>query len=320
MHLKHFLQTGLLAATLAAGAAQAQNVVLYSSNNTETIETALDAVKKQSPKLNVQPVTGGTGTMMKRIEAEAQNPRGDLFWSGGFGTLGAYRQHLQPYRPADIDKAVTLGLNYPHGPLKFGDVLGPDRVHKVLASMFSIYGDPRYRPNVWLTRRARLGVGRWFRTGHPAHRVFHFLTHAPVALTAFIVVLVLWLAGRRAEAADAHAAIAARRHEALVSLGAAVAGAVTAVIVLTHTLTWTALGPLPVTHGVLQAVAPDWAAAHASLRRCRRTRRGPRAAACGSRRKASSARPRPPGSTRRGPNRSPPAASSPSSTPWCTSP
>ena len=59
------------------GAAQAQNVVLYSSNNTETIETALEAVKKKSPSLNVQPVTGGTGTMMKRIEAEAQNPRGD---------------------------------------------------------------------------------------------------------------------------------------------------------------------------------------------------------------------------------------------------
>ncbi|BEG73418.1 ABC transporter substrate-binding protein [Achromobacter xylosoxidans] len=104
MHFKHFLHTGLLAAVLASGAAHAQNVVLYSSNNTETIETALDAVKKKSPKLNVQPVTGGTGTMMKRIEAEAQNPRGDLFWSGGFGTLGAYRQHLQPYRPADIDK------------------------------------------------------------------------------------------------------------------------------------------------------------------------------------------------------------------------
>ena len=88
MHFKYLLHTGLLAAVMASGAAHAQNVVLYSSNNTETIETALDAVKKQSPKLNVQPVTGGTGTMMKRIEAEAQNPRGDLFWSGGFGTLG----------------------------------------------------------------------------------------------------------------------------------------------------------------------------------------------------------------------------------------
>ena len=60
--------------------------------------------------------------------------------------------------PADIDKAVTLGLNYPNGPFKFGDVLGPQRIHKVLSSMNHIYGDPRYRPNIWLTRRAMLGV------------------------------------------------------------------------------------------------------------------------------------------------------------------
>ncbi|HEX6005441.1 MAG TPA: 3-hydroxyacyl-CoA dehydrogenase, partial [Burkholderiales bacterium] len=51
-------------------------------------------------------------------------------------------------QPADIDKAVTLGLNYPNGPLKFGDVLGPAQVHRVLASMHRIYGDPRYRPNI----------------------------------------------------------------------------------------------------------------------------------------------------------------------------
>ena len=61
-------------------------------------------------------------------------------------------------QPADIDKAVTLGLNYPNGPFKFGDVLGPERVYKVLSGMYRIYGDPRYRPNIWLTRRARLGV------------------------------------------------------------------------------------------------------------------------------------------------------------------
>jgi 3-hydroxybutyryl-CoA dehydrogenase len=60
--------------------------------------------------------------------------------------------------PADIDKAVTLGLNYPNGPFKFGDVIGPERVYTVLASMYRIYGDPRYRPTIWLTRRARLGV------------------------------------------------------------------------------------------------------------------------------------------------------------------
>lgn len=60
--------------------------------------------------------------------------------------------------PADIDKAVTLGLNYPNGPLKFADVLGVDRIHQVLTAMYRIYGDPRYRPNIWLARRAGLGV------------------------------------------------------------------------------------------------------------------------------------------------------------------
>lgn len=84
------------------GIAQAQTVVLYSSNNTETIETALEAVKKKSPSLNVQQVTGGTGSLMKRIQAEAQNPRGDLLWSGGFGTLGAYKSLMEPYKSPDL--------------------------------------------------------------------------------------------------------------------------------------------------------------------------------------------------------------------------
>src|SRR5688572_21913857 len=61
-------------------------------------------------------------------------------------------------QPADIDKAVTLGLNYPNGPFRFGDVIGPQLVYRVLSGMYRIYGDPRYRPNIWLTRRAKLGV------------------------------------------------------------------------------------------------------------------------------------------------------------------
>jgi 3-hydroxybutyryl-CoA dehydrogenase len=61
-------------------------------------------------------------------------------------------------QPVDIDKAVTLGLNYPNGPFRFGDVLGPERIYRVLTGMYRIYGDPRYRPNIWLTRRAKLGI------------------------------------------------------------------------------------------------------------------------------------------------------------------
>ena len=60
--------------------------------------------------------------------------------------------------PADIDRAVTLGLGYPKGPLAFGDALGALTVLKTLEALQSFYGDPRYRPSPWLKRRALLGV------------------------------------------------------------------------------------------------------------------------------------------------------------------
>ena len=60
--------------------------------------------------------------------------------------------------PADIDRAVTLGLGYPSGPLAWGDALGARRVLAIIEALHSFYGDPRYRPSPWLKRRAQLGV------------------------------------------------------------------------------------------------------------------------------------------------------------------
>jgi 3-hydroxybutyryl-CoA dehydrogenase len=60
--------------------------------------------------------------------------------------------------PADIDAAVRLGLGYPRGPLELGDWLGPARIVAILRGLHDAYGDPRYRPSPWLTRRAGLGI------------------------------------------------------------------------------------------------------------------------------------------------------------------
>lgn len=60
--------------------------------------------------------------------------------------------------PDDIDGAVTLGLGYPKGPLAWGDALGPATVLTVLENLQAVTGDPRYRPSLWLRRRAMLGV------------------------------------------------------------------------------------------------------------------------------------------------------------------
>lgn len=60
--------------------------------------------------------------------------------------------------PADVDRAVELGLGYPMGPLRLGDALGAKTVLAVLAAILSASGDPRYRPSPWLKRRAALAV------------------------------------------------------------------------------------------------------------------------------------------------------------------
>jgi 3-hydroxybutyryl-CoA dehydrogenase len=61
-------------------------------------------------------------------------------------------------RAAEIDPAIRIGLGYPAGPLELGDKIGAMKIFHILETIERITGDPRYRPSLWLRRRAMLGV------------------------------------------------------------------------------------------------------------------------------------------------------------------
>jgi 3-hydroxybutyryl-CoA dehydrogenase len=63
--------------------------------------------------------------------------------------------------PEDIDKAVTLGLNWPMGPLKLLDYVGLDTALAISEVLMQEFQDPKYRPSPALRQMVRAGfLGR----------------------------------------------------------------------------------------------------------------------------------------------------------------
>ncbi len=55
----------------------------------------------------------------------------------------------------DIDLAMTKGVNYPKGLLKWADEIGLDKVLAQLQSLYDEYAEDRYRPSVLLKKQVR---------------------------------------------------------------------------------------------------------------------------------------------------------------------
>jgi iron(III) transport system substrate-binding protein len=89
---------GAVMALSIANAANAGEVVLYSSNSVEAINAVTDEFNKKNPGIKISPVRGSTGAMMQRIKAEAASPKADIFWSGGFPALGTYKEYFAAYK------------------------------------------------------------------------------------------------------------------------------------------------------------------------------------------------------------------------------
>lgn len=63
--------------------------------------------------------------------------------------------HLQLATAKDLDLAMTKGVNYPKGLLKWADEIGLQIILNILSGLYDEYQEDRYRPSVLLKRMAK---------------------------------------------------------------------------------------------------------------------------------------------------------------------
>ncbi|EQM71981.1 extracellular solute-binding protein [Pseudomonas tohonis] len=87
-----------LALNLLQPALAREQAVLYTTNNDSAVQALLDSGQRLDPGLKIGVVNGSSAALLKRIEAEGQAARADVFWSSQPNTLGAFTALYAPYR------------------------------------------------------------------------------------------------------------------------------------------------------------------------------------------------------------------------------
>lgn len=136
-----------LAAT-AAGPALAQkdqtvgNVVIYTSNNQQSVQAVTDTATDLLPKIKINTITGGSGQLLRRIEAEAGKTQADVFWSSSANTLGAFRQLYEPYKSPNA-ASVPANLSEP------GNLWTASNIHVAVAMINTSQLGGNAKPKTW---------------------------------------------------------------------------------------------------------------------------------------------------------------------------
>ncbi len=112
---RDFLAFGLGSALSVPSFAQSGgSLVIYTSNNAQAFDSVTEVARKRLPGTKLSAITGGSGQLLRRLEAEAAKPQGDIFWSSSANTLGAFKQLFEPYRSPELANIPTA-LHHPQG-------------------------------------------------------------------------------------------------------------------------------------------------------------------------------------------------------------
>jgi iron(III) transport system substrate-binding protein len=85
----------------ATGAEAQQKLVIYSANDSTLNDLVFGAFTKETG-IQVETVSTGSGVLMKRIQAEKDNPQGDIIWGVSRSLLQTNKAYFAPYKSSEI--------------------------------------------------------------------------------------------------------------------------------------------------------------------------------------------------------------------------
>ena len=125
----HFAAGSVAAAALPAFAqSPSGTVVLYTSNNAQSVDAVKGVATKLLPNLKMNVIAGGSGQLLKRMETEAAKPQADVFWTSSANVLGAFKSLYEPYKSPEA-------ASIPASLLQRDNLWAPANVHVVVAML-----------------------------------------------------------------------------------------------------------------------------------------------------------------------------------------
>mgnify|MGYP000681969901 CR=1 FL=1 len=88
-----------------------EELIIYCSHPLDLMNTILDDFKLKNPEISVEVVTAGTGELLKRVEAEKDNPLGDILWGGTITTVKRQIDLFENYTSTNEVSIVDIYKN-----------------------------------------------------------------------------------------------------------------------------------------------------------------------------------------------------------------
>lgn len=96
------------------GGQGSNELVIYASHPTEMVDYFVEAFEEENSGLKVELITGGTGDLLSRVQAEEGRPQGDILW-GGSSTTGGSKPDLFVKYDSDVLGEIDDAFLDPNG-------------------------------------------------------------------------------------------------------------------------------------------------------------------------------------------------------------